>query len=122
MNTGKSSAGPSGILVKNDLVYSLPPDLSVAVERRTIRQYSQGTDYVDGQRCTFVLNTGADFVDFTSSYLTFEFQLSSAPNGSVTFGNDRIGSACNLINRITVSTRSGDEITRIDNCNKSRTS
>jgi len=117
MNTGKSSAGPSGILVKNDLVYSLPPDLSVAVERRTIRQYSQGTDYVDGQRCTFVLNTGADFVDFTSSYLTFEFQLSSAPNGSVTFGNDRIGSACNLINRITVSTRSGDEITRIDNCN-----
>ena len=117
MNASKNSGGPSGILTKNNLVYSLPPDLSVAVERRTIRQYSQGTDYVDGQRCTFVLNTGADFVDFTSSYLTFDFALTGVPTGDVTFSRNQIGSACNVINRITVSTRSGDEITRIDNCN-----
>ena len=55
-NSNKQATGKSGILVKNDLIYSLPPDLSVAVERRTIRQYSQATDYKDGQRCTFVLN------------------------------------------------------------------
>jgi len=119
MNTAKNSAsaGPSGILVKNNLIYSLPPDLSVAVERRTIRQYSQGTEYSDGQRCTFVLNTGADFVDFTSSYLAFDFALTAPPVGAVTFSQNQVGSACNVINRITISTRSGDEITRIDNCN-----
>lgn len=108
--------GKSGVLTANNLTYSLPPDLSVVVERRTVRNFSQATTYKGGQRATFVLNTGSDFVNFTDSYLTFLVDLDQAPAGDVKLNYNDIGSACNLINRITISTRSGDEISRVDNC------
>lgn len=104
-----------GLLASNDLVYVLPPDLSVSVNRTHKNQYFQSTEYTNNQRAVCLLNTGADYGDMRHSSLDFTLVLPTIAGSGAWFG--RHGSALNLIKNITISSRSGDELCRIQDLN-----
>ena len=115
----KNSGDPSqrnGLLASNDLVYLLPPDLSVSVNQTHKNQYFQSTTYTNSERAVCILNTGADYGDMRNSTLDFGIQVTlGAATQALWFG--RHGSILNVIRSITISSRSGDELSRIENSN-----
>jgi len=139
MSTGPSPGSDQGDAVKgmmqlNDLVYTLNPDLSVVVNRTHKTQFPQTQDYTSKQTTIFIVNSGSDFVDPARSYLAIdivvpEFKMTNpqAPGSAsyVTveslnyqniyqnhyFGPN--GSVLNLIDSVVVSSRSGDELSRV---------
>jgi hypothetical protein len=100
-----------GLIAVNDLTYVLEPDLSVAVNRTHKRHFFQSNKYTQNQRGICILNSGADYIDTRRSFLSFTCAITSPEDVSGSFGTH--GSACNLINNITISTRSGDELCRL---------
>lgn len=115
MSDAGSSSRRQGMLAVNDLTYLLEPDLSVAVNVTHKNHYFQSSSYTNTQRGVCILNSGADYIDTRDSYLQFSVCLNEA-NAAGYFGTS--GSAVNLIKTITISTRSGDEISRIVDCNR----
>jgi len=105
-----------GIIALNDLTYQLQPDLSVAVNNTYKKQYFQNPEYSSSQRAVCIWNTGADYIDTRSSFLRFHVKVPSTFKNYFTFGET--GSALNLINQITISSRSGDELCRIQGLNQ----
>lgn len=110
----------SGLLTLNDLTYLLEPDLSVATNVTSKNHFFQGTEYTQNQRAVCIINSGADYIDTRSSYLKFDVQLttSSALTSGVQLYFGQHGSAVNLIKNVTITTRSGDEISRITDVNR----
>ncbi len=111
---GQGDAGRQmeGLQRANDLVYRLPPSLSVVTKRQQVRQFFDKDSYGDTSgTMTCRLNTGDLYVDGRRSYLTFEVIATGA---SATFG---VGSALNVIREIRLTTESGVEIERITNVN-----
>jgi len=111
----------SGIIAVNGLSYKLPPDLSVAIQRNNQSQFFQAQGYTSGATAVCVFNTGASYVDMRRSYLVCDVKnTSTLANGSSStyswFGPN--GSACNLLNRVMIQTRSGAVIERVDNANQ----
>jgi hypothetical protein len=109
-----SGSRRQGMLAVNDLTYLLEPDLSVAVGVTHKNHFFQSTTYESSQRAVCILNSGADYIDTRDSYLQFNLKLEKA--GKAYFGAQ--GSVVNIIKTITVSTRSGDEISRVVDCNR----
>ena len=114
------SNGTSGLLGANDLDYTMEPDLSVAVNVTHKNHSFQSNSYTSAQRAVCILNSGADYIDTRSSYLSIK--LDNSPLGGVVarsprryFGMD--GSILNIFKTVTISTKSGDEISRITDCN-----
>lgn len=105
-----------GLIAVNDLNYVLPPDLSVSVNRTHTNHYFHGSTYTNQQRAICILNSGAHYGDMRLSSLEFGVQLTTTTAGTNKvdglFGVN--GSALNLIDSITISSRSGDELSRID--------
>ena len=111
-NNGSGDAQKAaGLQSVNQLVYSLQPDLSVAVNRTHKKHFFQANSYGPGQRGICILNSGTDYIDTSRSWLSFSVDIDSQPGTFAHFGQN--GSACNLIDSITISTRSGDELTRL---------
>ncbi len=139
MSTGPSPGSDQGDAVKgmmqlNNLVYTLNPDLSVVVNRTHKTQFPQTQDYTSKQTTIFIVNSGSDFVDPARSFLSLDVVL---PEFSMTntyaagsaerktievldyreiyqnhyFGPN--GSILNLIDSVVVSSRSGDELSRV---------
>lgn len=105
----QGSSRRQGLLAVNDLNYLLEPDLSVAVAVTHKNHYFQTDRYTNGQRGICILNSGADYVDTRRSYLRFNLEgLDDDLWGH--FGKN--GSVLNLIRQVTITTRSGDEISR----------
>lgn len=104
-----------GLITVNDLNYVLEPDLSVATNKTAKKHFFQSQTYNPGQQAICILNSGADYIDTRRSFLQFELNTSQV--GSVEYGFGTHGSACNLIKDITISTRSGDELCRIQDFN-----
>jgi hypothetical protein len=100
-----------GLMTVNDLNYVLEPDLSVAVNKSAKKHFFQSAEYASNQTGICIINSGADYVDTRRSYLSFEATCTAPTDAFGYFGLH--GSACNLINTLTVSTRSGDELCRI---------
>ena len=119
----KSDSGvKQGVLSLNGLVYQLSPDMSVSTSRSITRQYPQQQVHSPRDVMTFVLNTGSNFIDAADSFLSIDVQNTSTGGGSdaanvVWFGANG-GSACNLFSRISVTSRSGQSIERIDRANQ----
>lgn len=117
---GATGGGPStnSMISVNNLVYNLEPDLSVVTNATFKQHFFQQNEYTSSQRATCILNTGADYLDTRRSWLVFTLK----------YGNDLIadfgpsGSALNLINRVTVSSRSGDELSRCRRLNLKKAS
>ena len=111
-NAGKEDAQKAaGLQSVNQLVYNLQPDLSVAVNRTHKKHFFQSQQYSAGQRSICILNSGADYIDTSRSWFSFNVNIDQQPGVFAHFGKN--GSACNLIDSITISTRSGDELTRL---------
>jgi hypothetical protein len=98
------------MLAVNDLNYILPPDLSVSVNNTYKNHFFQSSTYTNNQRAICILNSGADYGDTRCSTLNFIVQLTAGANRFAYFGKN--GSILNIIRSITVSSRSGDEISR----------
>ena len=115
---GEDSTAKASILAVNQLTYQLAPDLSVAVSRTMVRQYPMGSQKVTSRdTLVFVLNSGSAYVDFRDSYLSIDVKNISTGVGQAFFGTSG-GSACNFFNRLTISSRSGQIIERIDRVNQ----
>lgn len=104
-----------GLITVNDLNYVLEPDLSVATNKTHKKHFFQSSSYEHGQQGICILNSGADYIDTRRSFLSFE--LSGTHTASTTYTLGPLGTACNLIKNITISTRSGDELCRITEYN-----
>jgi len=112
---GGGGGQKDGLIAVNDLNYVLPPDLSVSVNRTHTNHYFQSSTYQNTQRAICILNSGAHYGDMRLSALEFGITLDQTGATNALdgwFGQN--GSACNLIDSITISSRSGDEISRID--------
>jgi hypothetical protein len=94
----------------NDLNYVLEPDLSVAANKTHKKHFFQSSTYQHSQRAICILNSGADYIDTRRSFLSIDVEIDDVGRRGY-FGT--CGSACNLIDNITISTRSGDELCRI---------
>lgn len=120
----ETAASRMGIIEINDLVYKLESDLSVAINRTHKNNYFQQTSYDPTQTSICILNSGADYIDPRRSFLNLSVLLpvtpvtaiAGDPNGltwiNAYFGPS--GSVLNLIDSVVVSTRSGDELSRVN--------
>ena len=106
-------AARSGLVSLNGLSYLLSPDLSVAVSRKHVTSFAQQNSYSPGQKISLILNSGAQYIDPQNSFL--KLTVNNITDVSGEFG---LGSAVNLFRRVVLSSRSGDEIERVDRVNK----
>jgi len=104
----------SGILNSNKLSYKLLPDLSVSVQRNNQSQFFQNQSYSPNTLGVCIWNTGSNYVDVSRSALVLTVKNTSG--SPAWFGGS--GSACNLVNRITIMSRSGAVIELIQNANQ----
>lgn len=123
---GDGSDARMGIIQINDLVYKLETDLSCAINRTHKTQFFQNQNYTDSQTSICIVNSGADYIDPRRSFLSFDIVpdptvLSTANQFSSYFKNAMIncyfgknGSVLNLIDSVVVSSRSGDELSRVN--------
>ena len=109
----KVSEKAKGDLAVNNLIYRQPKALSLAVNRTMKRQQFQKSSYLASEIARCDWNTGSDYVNCENSYLTFKVKLT----GTTPTANWGSGSAINVIDRITVTSRSGTEIDRVERCN-----
>ena len=106
-----------GDLLVNNLVYKQPQALSLAKSRTQVKQFFQQADYTSAQSKTAICdwNTGSSYIDVGNSYLCFDILAkNTAGNSQFSFG---IGSVMNAIDRITIRSRSGTELERLEGAN-----
>jgi len=106
-------------LLINNLIYEMPKALSLATGRTHVKQYPQRNTYNVDRNTTMVFdwNTGNSYIDAKNSYLTFKMRAIN-PNVQIplapVFGT---GSALNLFREVRIRSRSGVELSRLENCN-----
>lgn len=107
-----------GLVSVNRLDYTLQPDLSVAVARSSKKHFFQQQSYNHGQRAICILNSGAEYIDPQNSYLKFNITTGVADHAADSSLNLGVGSGCNFIKQIILTSRSGDELERIEQVNQ----
>lgn len=115
MNDVSPDASVSNDMLVNNLVYRQPSALSLATARAYMRHFPQVQQYSAGQTMVFDLTSGSNFVDPANSYLTFKVQLVTAD--ALVAANFGSGSAMNLIRQVTIRSRSGTELDRVELAN-----
>lgn len=108
-----------GIIDVNNLSYNLKPDLSVTTSRTTTTQFFQNQDYAENSTMVCILNTGASFIYGPNSTITFDIQVAKLTGTGTEKGCyfPAPGSAANIFSRITIMSRSGVVLERIDSVN-----
>lgn len=101
-----------GLVSLNKLDYVLQPDLSVCVSRSYKKHFFQQKEYLPGQRAICILNSGAEYTDPQNSYLSFTVHNEGS---GPAIRLEKTGSAINLIQKVILTSRSGDEIERVEN-------
>jgi hypothetical protein len=107
----------SADLLVNNLVYTQPKALSLAVKRTYDRQYFQRNTYSGSTSETAICdwNTGTSYVKAPNSYLTFTvLPTATGGVGTCNFGS---GSAMNVIREVRLKSRSGTELDRLERAN-----
>ena len=106
----------SGDMENNNLIYKQPMALSLAKTRTQVKQFFQRSDYSSAPNKTAIidLNTGSSYIDVYNSFLSFDVTAWSTAQEEFSFGD---GSAMNVIDRITIRTRSGTEVERLEGAN-----
>tara|TARA_R110002153_G_scaffold129228_2_gene277885 strand:- start:4261 stop:5496 length:1236 start_codon:yes stop_codon:yes gene_type:complete len=114
MSKGEARADDiTDLLDVNDLVYELPKNLSLAAARNTKEYHFQKSEYTNGDGsmiCT--LQTGGQYVNWAASHL--KFKLTRTSTGTSDWGK---GSAANIFREVIITSRSGQEIARLDRSN-----
>jgi hypothetical protein len=109
-----SQQAESSDLLVNNLSYHQPEALSLAVQRSYSRNFFQRRSYGEGETAVIDFNSGTDYVDPGNSYLTFTVLLTGVNTPTAGWG---INSAMNLIKQVTIKSRSGTELDRVERCN-----
>jgi len=118
INMQPESRLTDSLLGVNELSYQMPPSLGIATMARHREEFAQINSYTvssggGGQTVVFDSQTGSSFVDPKASYYVFNL----THNGGaldIGFGS---GSIANVINTVTVRSRTGKEIGRYENFN-----
>lgn len=103
-----------GDLLLNKLLYKEPTKLSLAINRTMNRQYFQRSTYSASDTAIIDWNTGSTYVNAANSYLVFDLACTGATTPTANFAS---GSAVNIIRNITIRSRSGTELDRIERVN-----
>jgi hypothetical protein len=108
-------SGNSDLLI-NNLVYTQPKALSLAVNRTYNRQFFQRNTYAGDRSSTAICdwNSGTSYVNSHNSYVTFKVKVLGTGTPTATWGT---GSAMNVVNEIRIRSRSGTELDRLQNAN-----
>lgn len=116
-NNMQADMAKQGIIDINNLNYSLKPDLSVTTSRTTTTQFFQNQSYAENSTMVCILNTGSSFIYGPNSTLVLDVLPTNAGGTAGTINGVKLtnpGSAASLIQRITIMTRSGVVLERID--------
>ena len=107
-----------GDLMINNLIYEMPKSLSLATGRTHVCQYPQSNSYTVNRNTTMIFdwNVGNAYVDPANSYLRFKMKAVNPDLGATApyFGS---ASALNLIHSTRIRSRSGVELSRLENAN-----
>jgi hypothetical protein len=116
-NNMQAEMAKQGIIDINDLNYSLKPDLSVTTSRTTTTQFFQNQSYAENSTMVCILNTGSSFIYGPNSTLVLDVKITNDGGSPGVINGVKLlapGSAASLIQRITIMTRSGVVLERID--------
>jgi len=117
MNVEIQGSPNEALLQVNQLSYLMMPQLGICSARTHTIGFAQQSLYTNGETMTWDSQTGSFYVDPVGSYLKFTVAYTvdgTEGKNEKCFGS---GSACNLFSRIVVRTRSGKEVTRVENLN-----
>ncbi len=103
-------------LMVNNLTYEQPKALSLATNRTYEKSFFQRSQYLGDRSTTMVvdINSGTSFVNCGNSYLAISVQLTGIEGSFASFGS---GSAMNIVNEVRIKSRSGVELSRVQNAN-----
>ena len=103
------------LLSWNDLTYNVPKTNSLVSVRNIKEYFAQQQAYSSGTGTDIVFNlqTGSQYINCMNSAMEFDLTVTTTA-ATWTFG---IGSAFNLFSEVNVSTRSGTEVDRFQECN-----
>lgn len=110
--TSQADVARRGLVSVNRLDYVLQPDLSVCVSRSYKKHFFQQNSYDPSQRSIVILNSGAEYIDPQNSYISFTVE--NTGSATIYLG---VGSGINFIRRLILTSRSGDELERVENVN-----
>lgn len=104
------------LLDVNDLVYMMPKNLSLASARNLKEYVAQKSNYSSSESSVIItIQSGAQYVNWAASHLRFSLDITKNANtATTTWGK---GSAFNLFREVIITSRSGQEICRLDRCN-----
>lgn len=104
------------LLDVNDLVYMMPKNLSLASARNLKEYVAQKSSYSNTESSVIItIQSGAQYVNWAASHIRFSLDITKNQNTvSTTWGK---GSAFNLFREVIITSRSGQEICRLDRCN-----
>jgi hypothetical protein len=105
------------LLQVNKLAYRMPPQLSIASNRTIQTMFSNQSVYTPSNTIIFDVQSGSAFVDPADSYLRFKLQVQNnagAGVGGFCLGS---GSATNVLQRITIFSKTGKELSRVEDAN-----
>ena len=117
-NIEPTSGLTESLLAVNQLSYLMPPSVGIASSVRHAMEFSQMNSYViggNGGSSTLVydLQSGSSFIDPAVSYFVFPVSHNSA-DVKMGFGS---GSVANILQSVTVRSRTAREICRVENFN-----
>lgn len=116
-DTGADDTSKDTIIELNMLSYRMPPDLSVCTQRTSVNNWFQNASYTPGGSSgVVILNTGAFYVDGRDSMLVFD--IVGARTGGTNPAAFLLGSAFNVIRRLTIQDRAGNELERVQYINR----
>lgn len=110
---GVSDPAMLALLKVNKALYKMPPIVEIANSRHYQVTYPQQSQYGAGETVVFDLSTGAGYVDPMTSYLRFKIVV-GPQDQKADFG---AGSAANCLERVTVRSRDGSELSRLEGAN-----
>ena len=117
-NIEPTSGLTESLLAVNQLSYQMPPSLGIASSVSHRNEFAQMNTYSVGaatgnSTIVFDLQSGSSFIDPATSYFVFNVSHSDS-KAQMGFGS---GSVANIIQTVTVRTRTGREFCRVENFN-----
>jgi hypothetical protein len=120
-NIEPTSGLTESLLAVNQLSYQMPPSLGIATSTRHRMEFAQMNSYTVGANggastVVFDLQSGSSFIDPAVSYFVFNISHVANPVSAVPMGFGS-GSIANIIQTVTVRSRTGRELCRVENFN-----
>lgn len=120
-NIEPTSGLTDSLLAVNQLSYQMPPSLGLATSTRHRMEFAQMNSYTVGSNggastVVFDLQSGSSFIDPAVSYFVFNISHVANPVSAVAMGFGS-GSIANIIQTVTVRSRTGRELCRVENFN-----